>query len=93
VAEGSQVNLVVSSGPQMVAVPIVEGLTQDAATTTITGAKLNVGTLTQQTSNTVGAGKVISQDPGGGSSVGEGSSLNLVISSGPQMVAVPTVEG
>ena len=92
-AEGSPVNLVISSGPQMVAVPNVEGLTQDAATTAITGAKLKVGTNTQQTSNTVAAGKVISQDPASGSSLAEGSPVNLVISSGPQMVAVPNVEG
>ena len=86
-------NLVISSGPQMVAVPNVEGLTQDAATTAITAAKLKVGTVTQQTSNTVATGKVISQDPGSGSSMAQGSPVNLVISSGPQMVAVPNVEG
>ena len=92
-AEGSPVNLVISSGPQMVAVPNAEGLTQDAATTAITGAKLKVGTNTQQTSNAVAAGKVISQEPASGSSLAEGSPVNLVISSGPQMVAVPNVEG
>ena len=92
-AEGSSVNLVISSGPQMEAVPNVEGLTQDAATTAITGAKLKVGIITQQTSNTVATGKVISQDAASGSSLAEGSPMNLVISSGPQMVAVPNAEG
>jgi serine/threonine-protein kinase len=82
VAQGSQVNLVISAGPQMVTVPNVEGLTQDAATTAITAAKLMVGTITQQTSNTVTTGKVISQDPASGSSVAQGSPVNLVISSG-----------
>jgi eukaryotic-like serine/threonine-protein kinase len=52
VAQGSPVNLVISSGPQMVTVPNVEGLTQDAATTAITTVKLTVGTVTQQISNT-----------------------------------------
>src|SRR6202011_5379022 len=93
VAQGSPVNLVISSGPQMVTVPNVEGQTQDAATTAITAAKLMVGTITQQTSNTVTTGKVISQDPASGSSVAQGSQVNLVISSGPQMVTVPNVEG
>src|SRR4029077_14482085 len=93
VAQGSPVNLVISSGPQMVTVPNVEGLTQDLATTAITAAKLMVGTVTQQTSNTVGAGKVISQDPANGNSVAQGSPVNLVISSGLQIVTVPTVEG
>jgi beta-lactam-binding protein with PASTA domain len=91
-AQGSPVNLVISSGPQMVAVPNVEGLTQDAATTAITGAKLKVGTVAQQTSNTVATGKVTSQDPASGSSVAQGSPVNLVLSSGPQMVTVPNVE-
>ena len=43
VAQGSPVNLVISSGPQMVTVPNVEGLTQDAATTAITAAKFTGG--------------------------------------------------
>jgi beta-lactam-binding protein with PASTA domain len=78
VAEGSPVSLVISSGPQMVAVPNVEALTQAAATTAITGAKLQVGTVTQQTSNTVATGKIISQDPASGNSAVEGSPVNLV---------------
>jgi len=93
VAEGSLVNLVISSGPQMVAVPKLDGLTQDAATAAITRAKLKVGTVTPQTSDTVVGGKVISQDPASGSSVAEGSPVNLVISSGPQMVAAPKLDG
>ena len=93
VAQGSPVNLVISSGPQMVTVPNVEGLTQAAATTAITAAKLTGGTVTQQSNNTVATGKVISQDPTSGSSVAQGSPMNLVISSGPQMVTVPNVEG
>jgi eukaryotic-like serine/threonine-protein kinase len=52
-AQGSPVNLVISSGPQIVAAPNVKGLTQDAATTGLTVAKLKVGTITRQTSNTV----------------------------------------
>jgi beta-lactam-binding protein with PASTA domain len=44
----------------MVTVPNVEGLAQDAATAAITGAKVTVGTVTQQTSDTVATGKVIS---------------------------------
>src|ERR1700736_1395968 len=92
-AQGSPVSLVISSGPQMVAVPNVEGLTQAAATAAITGAKLTVGAVTQQTRDTVATGKVISQDPASGSSVAQGSPMNLVISSGPQMVTVPKAEG
>jgi PASTA domain len=87
------VNLVISSGPQMVTVPNVVGLTLGAATTAITGAQLVVGTTTPQNSSTVATGNVINQDPASGSSVAQGSSVNLVISSGPQMVTVPNVVG
>jgi beta-lactam-binding protein with PASTA domain len=93
VAQGSSVNLVISLGPQMVTVPSVEGLTQDAATVALIAANLTVGTVTHQTSNTVAAAKVISQNPASGSSLAEGSPVNLVISSGSQMVSVPNVEG
>jgi beta-lactam-binding protein with PASTA domain len=93
VAQGSPVNLVISLGPQMVTVPNVEGLTQAAATAAVTAANLTVGTITQQTNNTVASGNVVSQDQPSGSSVAQGSPVNLVISSGPEMVAVPNVEG
>jgi beta-lactam-binding protein with PASTA domain len=77
----------------MMTVPNVEGLTQAAATAAITGGKLMVGTVTQQISNTVVAGNVISQDPANGSSLAQGSPVNLVISSGPQIATVPNVQG
>jgi serine/threonine-protein kinase len=62
-------------------VPSLEGMTQDAATTAITEAKLTVGTIAQEASNTVAAGKVISQEPASGGSVVQSSPVNLVISS------------
>jgi beta-lactam-binding protein with PASTA domain len=81
VAQGSPVNLLISSGPNIVVVPNVEGLTQAAATTAITAGKLRVGTVTQQASSTVATGNVISQEPASGDSVVQGSPVNLVISS------------
>src|ERR1700738_2004061 len=92
-AQGSPVNLVISSGPQMVTVPNVEGLTQDAATTAITAAKLMMGAGRHQANNTVATGTVSRQDPANGSSAAQDSPVNLVISSGPQMVTVPNVRG
>ncbi|HEY0801614.1 MAG TPA: PASTA domain-containing protein, partial [Steroidobacteraceae bacterium] len=63
VASGSTVNLTVSSGPAPVTVPNVVGMTQAAATTAITGAGLNLGTVTMASSATVASGSVISQTP------------------------------
>jgi eukaryotic-like serine/threonine-protein kinase len=77
VAQGSPVNLLISSGPDTVVVPNVEGLTQAAATTAITAGKLRVGTVTKQASSTVATGNVISQEPASGDSVVQGSPVNL----------------
>src|SRR5260221_13066000 len=81
------------SGCAKVTVPNVVGLTQAAATTAITEAKLNLGNVTQQNSNTVATGNVISQAPAGGSSAAERSPVALKISLGPPRVAVAKVRG
>jgi hypothetical protein len=82
-AAGTNVALVVSSGPASVSVPNVVGDTQAAASTAITGAGLTVGTVTMQASATVAAGKVISENPTAATSVAKGSAVALVVSSGP----------
>ena len=76
-----------------IVVPNVVGLTQAAATTAITNAGLVVGTVTQQNSANVPAGNVISQNPAANASVAPGSSVDLVVSSGPANVTVPNVVG
>jgi beta-lactam-binding protein with PASTA domain len=76
---GSAVDLVVSSGVQ---VPGVVGLTQAQAATALTSVGLVVGTVTQQASNTVPSGSVISQNPGAGTQVNGGTAVNLMVSSG-----------
>ena len=92
VANGSAVNLVVSTGPATVSVPDVVGLMQAPATTAITNAELVVGTVTQESSATVPAGRVISQDPVAETTVATGSAVALVVSSGSP-VSVPDVVG
>ena len=54
----------------------------------LNAAGLNVGSSTSQSSDTVPIGEVISQDPAAGSKVDKGSKVNLVISSGPEHLAV-----
>jgi beta-lactam-binding protein with PASTA domain len=83
VAVGSSVNLVVSTGPATVLVPNVVGLTQTAASTSIRGAGLVVGTVSTGSNSTVPSGSVISEAPLAGTSVAVGSSVNLVVSTGP----------
>jgi len=91
VAPGSAVNLVVSSGPAPVAVPNVVGQTQAAATTAIQNAGLVLGTVTTASSNNVPAGNVSSSNPASGTQVNPGSSVNLVVSSGPAVTDVTSL--
>ncbi len=57
------------AGSVPVPVPNVVGQTQAAAQAAITGAGLTVGTVTNQSSPTVPAGQVISQNPAAGQPV------------------------
>jgi beta-lactam-binding protein with PASTA domain len=84
---------ILAGGAGQVAVPNVVGLTQSAATSAITGAGLVVGSVSSSTSTTVPAGSVITQSPLGGSQAAPGSSVALIISSGPPPIAVPDVVG
>lgn len=87
------VSLVVSSGPCPVTVPNVVFLEQAVAEANITAAGLTVGTVTNQCDNVVPAGRVISQTPVSGTSVQPGSTVDLVVASGPCPVTVPDVTG
>lgn len=84
--EGDKITIVVSQGVQSVKVPSVLNQTQDAAVSALTANGLNVGSITTAHSDTVPRGCVISQDPGSGKTVDAGTTVNLVISSGPEVI-------
>ncbi|MEJ1966689.1 MAG: PASTA domain-containing protein [Gammaproteobacteria bacterium] len=67
---------------EQASVPDVLGLTQAAAAAAITNAGLVLGSVTQQASDSVPAGSVISQSPTAGTNVAAGTGVNLVTSSG-----------
>ena len=77
-----------------VTVPNVVGQTARAATQTLQGDHLAVGTTTFRTSTTA-KGLVLSTDPKSGASVSKNSAVALVISDGPNIptVQVPSVTG
>lgn len=94
VPTGTPVDLVISLGPPTVAAPNVVGLSQANAGTSLDAAGLMVGSVSQQPSQTVAAGDVISQDPVAGTIVIVGTDVDLVVSSGPPpMVVVPDITG
>jgi len=88
VPPGTAVDLVVSTGPCPVTVPNVVGMTQANAESAITGAGLTVGIVTLQCSDTVPAGKVITQTPLGGEQVLPGNAVDLVVSRGQCLSAI-----
>jgi serine/threonine-protein kinase len=89
----STVSAVVSKGPERYDVPAVKGITQAKATAAITAANLTLGSITEAYDDKVEIGAVVSTSPKIGSSVKPGTTVDIVVSKGPQPVPVPNVEG
>lgn len=81
------------SGSAGVTVPDVTGETQDNATADILAATLTVGTVSSAYNSSVAAGLVFLQNPVGGTIVASGSTVDITLSLGPQVVAVPDILG
>lgn len=79
--------------PLMIAVPDVAGLSQVDALEVLTSAGLSVVPDIQQEASVVPTGTVLRTDPGAGVEVEEAGRVVLVVSTGPEVVAVPDVEG
>ena len=90
--EGSEVTITVSSGPGEAPVPLVQGLSADAATDRLREAGFQ-SEQRREFSDTVANGKVIETSPPEGTSVRKGSTVTLVVSRGREKVAVPDVVG
>jgi eukaryotic-like serine/threonine-protein kinase len=90
---GADIAIAVSKGKPPVPVPTVAG---DASYTQAAGSLQAVGlqaTEVQTFSTSVPAGHVIGTTPAAGTTVTVGSTVKVVVSKGPQTVAVPTVAG
>ncbi len=91
VKRGDTVTYWVSSGKPQATVPDLTNLTQADAEAALSGAGLKLGTVSQNTSTTVPAGSVISQDPAAGQKVDKGSLVSIVVSTGsPSPTATPS---
>jgi len=82
---GAVVTMIVSSGPVMISVPQVTGLSQAAAETALRKAGLTPGTVTQTASDTIGAGIVVSTDPVAGTSWPQTKPVGIMVSAGPPL--------
>jgi eukaryotic-like serine/threonine-protein kinase len=88
---GSTVALFVSSGPGTATVPAVIDETLSQAKSSIEGVGLKVGQIFHQSSDNVPAGQVSSTSPAAGATPTVGSSVDIVVSTGPPQVSVPDV--
>ena len=85
---GGAVALVLSTGLCNVTVPNVVGQTQDAAQAALTAAGLTVGNVTEDFSNEVPKGQVISQTPAAGAALSPNSAVSLLVSKGKQKTGI-----
>ncbi|WP_435201563.1 Stk1 family PASTA domain-containing Ser/Thr kinase [Janibacter sp. GS2] len=81
-AEGEEVTLTVSDGPEDASVPNVVGKSRQEATTALEDAGLKVGDVTETDSPDQGKNKVISTQPAVSETVQKGESVDLVVASG-----------
>jgi len=89
VSDGIEVDsetVTITVNPEPVTVPDVVDTTQASAEAAIVAAGLVVGDVTTSYDPVIVAGNVISQDPAAGASVLPGTSVDLVVSLGPEPV-------
>ena len=94
VDKGTNVSYVVSRGQENVYIGNAEkdGSSESAVTNYLTGKGLKVS-RSEAYSDTVPKGNVISYNPGNGSTVAPGSTVNIVVSLGPEPVKTAQVPG
>jgi beta-lactam-binding protein with PASTA domain/predicted Ser/Thr protein kinase len=91
VTKGTRVRLLVSSGPEQVAVPDVTGLSRDSAETRLRDEGFGVSVAEQESD--VPEGDVISQSPAAGTELTRGETVTITVSTGRAQVDVPDVIG
>ncbi|MDQ3739691.1 MAG: PASTA domain-containing protein [Actinomycetota bacterium] len=89
---GSEVTITVSDGPGLTGVPAVEGLPRKEARERLVDAGFKVRER-REPSDEVESGRVVETSPAPGSQVEVGSTVTLIVSSGPRQVSVPDVDG
>ena len=102
IRQGATVTLTVNAGKKatteapttvssQITVNSVTGLTESDAESSLSAQGFNVN-ISYQNSDSVTAGVVISQSPGAGSREEAGSTITIVVSSGPKTTAAPITE-
>src|SRR5262245_35280501 len=91
VDEGSSVDIVLSRAPAPATVPRLDGLSVDDAEAALESVGLTLGDRSEDNSETVADGLIISQSPAAGEEVPKGTAVDVVVSAGPSVVIVDDV--
>jgi serine/threonine-protein kinase len=89
---GKSVSLFVSRGSEPITVPDVVGKKLDDAKRAIRAAGLGLGKSTEEFSELITKGEVISQAPSGGSEATKATPIELTVSKGPEPIPEPKPE-
>ena len=91
---GTQITLTVSTGKEMTDVPDVTNLTAEEAIEELKKAGLELNpNVRRESSDSIEEGVITSQQPAGGTQIAKGSRIAITVSSGPEMVQVPSLVG
>jgi hypothetical protein len=82
VPRGSEITLIVSTGPALVAIPELAGETLSEAESALTAVGLPVGETEREPHEVLDRDRIISSDPSAGAMVSPGSAVDLVVSGG-----------
>ena len=93
VTKGSKVTLYISKGPERYDMPTVVGLSEADARAAIATAHMAMGTVTQDWSETVAEGLVISASHDAGESLKPDTPIDLVISKGREPITITSYVG
>jgi serine/threonine-protein kinase len=93
VASGGEVKLIISKGPERYTIPVLKGLTPEAAQAAIEKYPLLIGTSTEVFNVDIPKGFVISSDPESGTKVKRDTPVTLVISKGAETVPLALYVG
>lgn len=90
---GGTVKLIISKGQERYQLPVLTGLTPEAALKLITSLPLKAGVITEVFNSTIPKGFVISASPGVGEKLKRDTVINLQVSKGIEQVSLPNYVG
>lgn len=95
VKENRVIQIVVSKGPDITAIPELKGVPRREAEARIRSAGLRVGMVTEEYSNDIPLDAIIGQNPRPPGQVAKGVLVDIIVSKGksPQQISLPNFQG